>query len=945
MKKNYAFLIVVLLCGITTALHAQNNALNLDGTANYVSIPNIYSINSSAFTVEFDFYMNSLQDYNGGISSTNNAGIPQPFDFYVNNLGEAKLALGNGSQSDTINLTTLNAGQWYHIAIVVGDGTLRVQINGNLTTLSFIGSSLSSTGNIRIGDRMDGVTDANAKFDNVRIWSVARAFSEIQNNRSTCLTGNEAGLDIYYTFENISGNTVPDIAGNNGSQNGTITGSFSNTAGTGCTPMVPAAPTTNYATQIFAGDDKTLADLQITGNNIKWYYEPPGNYLLSNNYPLYDKLMYYATQTVTGLESTNRLAIPVNRISNATQIVPPASTVANLVANTLTGATAQWFTTPSGGTPLASSDAITSGTYYVEQVLTTGIETLGNGFNLPAGIAIETDGKIIVADYANNSIKRMNVDGTDVITLGSGFSLPVGVAIQADGKIIVADTGNNAVKRMNADGTNIEIVGSGFNQPTGVALQADGKIVVADYNNNAIKSMNADGTNILTLGSGFNYPSGVALQADGKIIVTDSYNNAIKRMDPDGMNIVTLGSGFNEPYGVVVQADGKIVIADYGNNAVKRMNTDGTNIITLGSGFYQPTGVALQADGKIVVADYSNNVIKRITEASTSNRVAVQVATTTTPATHLHFDGTNDYIPLTHFEKTNEFTIEAWVKNDYDSGTIICWGKNTNDTSHTKLRVDDGDVDFYTYDNVNDVSSTISSSIHINSNWHHIAVVKNANPTNNLEIYVDGVLGATGTVNINITSDNLLIGGRTYNNSGSFEFYEGELDEIRIWNVARTATQINASKDCELLGNENGLLAYYKFNQGYNQANNTAISTLTNSVTGGSNGVLNNFNLYGTKSNWLNGSPITSGVTCASLGTDDFLSSNDFQVYPNPSSGIFNIETKENTLFEVYDVTGRKVKSQKATSATSQVDLSGYNNGVYFLKTNQGTTKLIKKGL
>ncbi|WP_417940128.1 LamG-like jellyroll fold domain-containing protein [Flavobacterium sp. RS13.1] len=944
MKKNYVILFI-LLFGITTALQAQNNAINLDGTANYVSIPNTYSLNNSAFTVEFDFYMNSLQDYNGGVSSTNNAGIPQPFDFYVNNLGEAKLALGNGSKSETTNLTTLNAGQWYHIAIVVDNGYLSVQINGNLAALSIIDVPLSSTGNIRIGDRMDGVTNANAKFDNVRIWSVARAFSEIQNNRSTCLTGNEAGLDIYYTFENISGNTVPDIAGNNGSQNGTITGSFSNTVGTACTPMIPAAPTTNYATQIFAGDDKTLADLQITGNNIKWYYEPPGNYLLSNDYPLFDKLMYYATQTVTGLESTNRLAIPVNRISNATQIVPPASTVANLVANTQTGATAQWFTTPSGGTPLASSDAITSGTYYVEQVIPATVNTLGSGFNLPTGVAVQADGKILVVDSGNLAVKRMNADGTGIETLGSGgFNSPYDVAIQADGKILVADSAYG-VKRMNADGTNIETVASDFFSALAVAVQADGKILVSDYFGGAIKRMNADGSGIETLGPSFdlpNLPTGVGVQADGKILVVNY--DAIKRMNADGSNLETVRSGFSASNGVAVQADGKIVVADF-MSAVKRMNADGTGFETLGSGFNSPYDVAIQADGKIVVADYNDNAIKRITEASTSNRVAVQVATTTTPATHLNFDGINDYISLTHFEKPNEFTIEAWVKNDYNTGTIICWGKNTNDTSHTKLRVHDGNVNFYTYDNVNDLNSTVSSSIHINSNWHHIAVVKNANPTNNLEIYVDGVLGATSTVNINITSDNLLIGARSYNNSDPFDFFEGELDEVRIWNVARTATQINASKDCELLGSENGLLAYYKFNQGYDQANNAATSTLTNSVTGGSNGFLNNFNLYGIQSNWLNGSPITSGVTCASLGTDDFLSSNDFLVYPNPSSGVFNIQTQENTLLEVYDVSGRKVKSQKATSETSQVDLSGYNNGVYFLKTNQGTTKLIKKGL
>ena len=318
----------------------------------------------------------------------------------------------------------------------------------------------------------------------------------------------------------------------------------------------------------------------------------------------------------------------------------------------------------------------------------------------------------------------------------------------------------------------------------------------------------------------------------------------------------------------------------------------------------------------------------------------------TQPATHLNFDGNDDYIQLTHFEKPNEFTIEAWVKNDYDTGNIISWGKNSNDTSHTKLRVDDGDIDFYIYDFINDISNTVSSSISINSDWHHIAVVKNTNLANNLEIYVDGALGATGTVNLNITSENLLIGGRSYNNLAPFELYEGNLDEVRIWNTARTATEINATKDCELLGNESGLLAYYTFNQGYDQVNNDAVTTLTNSVTGGSNGVLYNFNLYGTTSNWLSGSPVTSGVTCASLATSSFTSSEDVLLYPNPTSGFFNIGTEKESTITVYDVLGKEIILQNNNSKT--IDLSHYSNGIYFVKiatlTGESSLhKLVKK--
>ena len=388
----------------------------------------------------------------------------------------------------------------------------------------------------------------------------------------------------------------------------------------------PAAPTTTWTTQVYTGDDKTIADIQVTGSNITWYDSPTGGSVLPSTTSLFDGGTAYASQTIGGVESTARLAVTVKRISDNTQTLPPASTVANLVATPSTGTTAQWFANATGGTALAVTDVLTDGIYYVEQQTVAGVETLGSGFYVPFGVAIQPDGKIVVVDYGNDSIKRMDADGTNIETLGSGFSNPRGVAIQADGKIVVADTDTSSIKRMDSVGTNMVTLGSGFYFPFGVAIQADDKIVVADTYNNVIKRMDADGTNMVTLGSGFSYPFGVAIQTtDGKIVVADTNNNAIKRMNADGSNIETLGSGFSYPRGVAIQADGKIVVADSGNNVIKRMNADGTNIETLGGGFSIPSGVAIQTDGKIVVSDSNNNAIKRITEASTSNRVPVSV--------------------------------------------------------------------------------------------------------------------------------------------------------------------------------------------------------------------------------------------------------------------------------------------------------------------------------
>uniref|UniRef100_UPI00404ABE10 virginiamycin B lyase family protein n=1 Tax=Flavobacterium sp. TaxID=239 RepID=UPI00404ABE10 len=390
-----------------------------------------------------------------------------------------------------------------------------------------------------------------------------------------------------------------------------------------------SVPPTALSPQIYAGD-ATIANLTATGTNLQWYANATGGTVLETTMALSDGATYYVSQTINNIES-QRIAVSVQKISESEQSLCDGATITDFTTTPSANATPAWFSTTNGSEALATSALLSTNTYYVEQSFADATETIGSDFNLPHGIALQADGKILFTDSGSNTIKRMNADGTGLETVGSGFSLPFAVAVQADGKIWVADSGNNAIKRMNADGSGVVTIASGFDQPAGIAIQADGKILIADSNNNAIKRINADGSNLVTLGSGFNNPFGVAVQADGKILVVDRGNNVIKRMDANGLNIVTLAEGFDNPVGVALQADGKIIVADAVNNAVKRMNADGTNIELLGTGFNLPTGVAVQANGKIVVADYGSNTIKRITEASTSNRVAVSVTVNPIP--------------------------------------------------------------------------------------------------------------------------------------------------------------------------------------------------------------------------------------------------------------------------------------------------------------------------
>ncbi len=556
----------------------------------------------------------------------------------------------------------LAAGQTNLMAYYQFNQGIANQANPTVTSLA------DASGNGRTGTLTNfGLTGATSNWVNpggVVTGTTCTAFVPLSATSSqlnvTCFAGNNGSATVVpiggfggYTYSwSPSGGTAATATG-------LTAGSFTCTITSGgCvitrnfTITQPAStPTpTGITTQVYAGTTANLTALSATGTAIQWYAAASGGGALPNTTTLVNGTTYHANQTISGCASITRLAVTANQISAASQNLCTGNTVANLVSTPSVGATANWFTVPTGGTALSNTTALTTGTYYVEQIVPLSVSNIASGFNSPTGVAIQSDGKIVVADRASNTVKRINADGTGFITLASGFNNPYGVAVQSDGKILVADFSNSSIKRMNADGSGVVTLGSGFSAPTGVTEQSDGKIIVADYGNSAIKRMNADGSGIVILGSGFANPWGVAVESNGKILVADNGNSAIKRMNADGSGIVTLASSVN-CFGVAVQGDGKIVFIDYSNGAIKRMNADGSGISTLATSV-NPFGVAVQSDGKIIFSNNSTNIIKRITEAQTSNRVAVSF--TLNPATiSNHLDnvtqnivGTGSSIPI-----------------------------------------------------------------------------------------------------------------------------------------------------------------------------------------------------------------------------------------------------------------------------------------------------------
>ena len=85
----------------------------------------------------------------------------------------------------------------------------------------------------------------------------------------------------------------------------------------------------------------------------------------------------------------------------------------------------------------------------------------------------------------------------------------------------------------------------------------------------------------------------------------------------------------------------------------------------------------------------------------------------------------------------------------------------------------------------------------------------------------------------------------------SNQFLGGMMDEVRIWNIALTPSQIQNNYNYALINNETGLVALYHFNQNYDGVNNAGETTLLDATANNNDGTLMDFTLNGSTSNWL----------------------------------------------------------------------------------------------
>lgn len=167
---------------------------------------------------------------------------------------------------------------------------------------------------------------------------------------------------------------------------------------------------------------------------------------------------------------------------------------------------------------------------------------------------------------------------------------------------------------------------------------------------------------------------------------------------------------------------------------------------------------------------------------------------------------------------TGDFTLEAWMKPESAGTLIACKGAPGgygnggfllvyNGNGSFKLATDDG-MGFY------EVVS--SDTLSRDGKWHHILGLRRGGA---LEIYLDFkkcrvTPGTNRFTPLNVNNSQPLTVAMTNQYQEPFQYYSGLLDEVRVWNMARTYGSREEYDSTLLTGQEKGLCGWWNFDNG-----------------------------------------------------------------------------------------------------------------------------------
>ncbi|QKJ29379.1 VCBS repeat-containing protein [Mucilaginibacter mali] len=286
-------------------------------------------------------------------------------------------------------------------------------------------------------------------------------------------------------------------------------------------------------------------------------------------------------------------------------------------------------------------------------------------FDRPYGITIDPAGNIYFTENNLSSVRKISTTG-DVSTLAGGrgqgfangtgtaalFNSPYGIATDAGGNVYVADYQNNSIRKITSTGVVTTLAGSqnwdndGFgtlasiDMPYAVAVAPDGTVYAGGVNTN-IRKITPEGVVTTIAGTGSVNATGTSLDLgvanamicdkQGNVYTADRSNSRIIRITPSGQ-VSTYVANVISPTGLGFDSKGNLFISQSFNytGRISKCDTNG-NLSTFLDflnpfSYISPSGLAIDASDNIYFTDTTNGRIIKVTPAGVMTSIGDSTA-------------------------------------------------------------------------------------------------------------------------------------------------------------------------------------------------------------------------------------------------------------------------------------------------------------------------------
>lgn len=309
------------------------------------------------------------------------------------------------------------------------------------------------------------------------------------------------------------------------------------------------------------------------------------------------------------------------------------------------------------------------------------------------------------------------------------------------------------------------------------------------------------------------------------------------------------------------------------------------------------------------------------------------------PGNALAFNGTSSYVDLgtnASFNATNVKTMECWVKfNSFATDQEILSRSQTG--TGIELLVYNSKLAFFCMNGTAVTGSNVSipTSLLKTGIWYHIAATWDGATKESMTLYVNnkpyGAANRTDNGNINLSNPAITTPAVSFkignwSTSATDRFFNGAIDEVRLWSVQRTQTELYNNMYTDMTVPQTGLIAYYKLDQGTASANNSLFPTAYDYSGNNLNGTLTGFTLNNSLSNWVESYAMVAPIaaTATNIGGWNFMAN-----WSTPASGtitnyLLDVSTAADFSTTVTGYNGKNVGTVNSYNVTGLTKNTGY---------------------